>query len=169
MQITVKNFIKLKIMLRKAIIIIVVILLAVKVDARPQCKDGTYSGISRSNNKPYYGVTKITVKQGVIVSVSFVVRDSVRHENLSEKLERNFVTNSEHVVQSRNERKGICRFSREIVRPEDISKLEYRSGTTWSDTLFKISFEQAFRSMYPSEFNQKQAPNHEKAVFQTPR
>ncbi|MCK9628393.1 MAG: hypothetical protein M0R37_07360 [Bacteroidales bacterium] len=138
-------------MFRKAFIVTASILLVTLLYARPHYKNGVYTGISRSvyTQEPYYGITRITVERGFIVSVSFVVRDSLKHEDFSEKYERHFAGYPEYIKQCRNDWKGICSYPKSLLQHQDISKVDATSGATWSYNLFKDSFSDALGKMSP--------------------
>lgn len=136
-------------MFRKAIIVITAILMVSLLYARPHYKDGTYTGVSRScyTQEPYYGITRITVERGLIVSISFIVRDSLKHEDFSETYEKYFAAYPEYIKQCRNDWQGICTYPKFLLQHQNISKVDATSGATWSYNLFKDSFNQAVEMM----------------------
>ncbi|MDD3033597.1 MAG: FMN-binding protein [Bacteroidales bacterium] len=136
-------------MFRKATIVITAILMVSLLYARPHYKDGIYTGVSRScyTQEPYYGITKITVERGLIVSISFIVRDSLKHEDFSETYEKYFAGNPEYIKQCRNDWQGICSYPKSLLQHQNISKVDATSGATWSYNLFKDSFNQAVGKM----------------------
>ncbi|MPN54182.1 hypothetical protein SDC9_201851 [bioreactor metagenome] len=143
------RILKKKVMFRKAFIVIESILLVTLLYAGPHYKNGVYTGVSRSfyTQEPYYGITQITVERGLIVSISFVVRDSLKHEDFSEKYERHFAGYPEYIKQCRNDWKGICSYPKSLMQQQDISKVDAISGATWSYNLFKDSFNDALGKM----------------------
>lgn len=108
-------------------------------------KDGRYHGVSRADytNEPYYGFTRIDVKNGKIVNVDFFIRDSVKHEFFNQKYEKHFAGNPEYIRQCRNDWKGVRAYPDSLLKYQDINKIDAISGATWSFNIFKASVKDA--------------------------
>ena len=104
-------------------------------------KDGNYSGISQAmyTNEPYYGHSKITIKNGIIIKINFFIRDSSKHEYFDNKYEKYFAGNEEYIQQCRNDWKGIQAYPDSLLKHQIIEKVDVISGATWSYNLFKAS------------------------------
>ena len=131
-------------MIKKTILAFVVLLLFA-FSADGPYKDGNYNGISRAiyTEEPYYGNAKITIENGKIIKVEFVVRDSAKHEYFDDKYEKYFAGNDEYIRQCRNDWKGINSYPDSLIKYQDIEKLDAISGATWSFNIFKASVEEA--------------------------
>lgn len=108
-------------------------------------KDGHYSGVSRAGytDEPYYGCTRLTVQNGRITKVDFIVRDSSKHEYFDDRYERYFAGNDEYVQQCRNDRKGVLSYPDSLLKYQDINKVDAIAGATWSYNLFRESVKEA--------------------------
>lgn len=108
-------------------------------------KDGHYRGGSRASytNEPYYGFTRIDVKNGKIIHVDFFIRDSVKHEYFNQKYEKHFAGNPEYIQQCRNDWKGVRAYPDSLLKYQDVNKIDAISGATWSFNIFKASVKDA--------------------------
>ncbi|HNX43213.1 MAG TPA: FMN-binding protein [Bacteroidales bacterium] len=108
-------------------------------------KDGHYRGVSRASytNEPYYGFTRIDVKNGKIIHVDFFIRDSVKHEYFNQKYEKHFAGNPEYIQQCRNDWKGVRAYPDSLLKYQDVNKIDAISGATWSFNIFKASVKDA--------------------------
>jgi len=108
-------------------------------------KDGNYSGSSRAiyTEEPYYGHSRIVIKEGRITKVDFFIRDSAKHELFDEKYEKYFAGNDLYIQQCRNDWKGIQSYPDSLLKHQDISKVDVISGATWSYNIFQASVKEA--------------------------
>lgn len=108
-------------------------------------KDGCYRGVSRADytDEPYYGCTRLVIKQGLITQVDFCVCDSAKHEYFDDNYERHFSGNDEYIRQCRNDRIGILSYPDSLLKYQDISKVDAIAGATWSYNLFRASVKEA--------------------------
>jgi major membrane immunogen (membrane-anchored lipoprotein) len=111
-------------------------------------KDGTYEGRSRAKYiyEPYWGSVKITLKNGQLSDIKFVIRDSNAHEKFDENYEKHFIGNPEYIQQSRNDWKGAQTYPQKLSEKQDINKVDAISGATWSYNLFKASINDALKN-----------------------
>jgi major membrane immunogen (membrane-anchored lipoprotein) len=114
----------------------------------PTMKDGTYKGSSRSKyiHEPYWGNVQLTIKNGLISDIYFVIRDSNLHETFDGKYEKHFEGNPEYIQQSRNDWKGAQHYPKELKDEQDINKIDAISGATWSYNIFKASVKVALKN-----------------------
>lgn len=119
------------------------ILFSLAFTADNALKDGIYSGVSRSIylDEPYYGCTKLTIENGRIVQVNFIIRDSSKHENFDSKYERYFAGNEYYMEQCRKDWKGAAAYPDSLIKYQDLSKVDAISGATWAYNMFKASAE----------------------------
>jgi major membrane immunogen (membrane-anchored lipoprotein) len=126
--------------MKKAVLIISgIILLA--FSGSGSLKDGLFSGTSRAVyiDEPFYGSTRITVKDGQITRVEFTVRDSTKHEFFNGEYEKYFAGNDLYIQQCRNDWKGIRSYPDSLLKYQDIDKVDAISGATWSYNIFRAS------------------------------
>lgn len=110
-------------------------------------KDGTYEGESRAKYiyEPYWGNVHLTIKNGLITNIDFIIRDSNLHEIFDGKYEKHFEGNAEYIQQSRNDWKGVQAYPKNLSEKQDINKLDAISGATWSYNIFKASVKEALK------------------------
>jgi major membrane immunogen (membrane-anchored lipoprotein) len=110
-------------------------------------KDGTYKGKSRAKYiyEPYWGDVRLTLKNGLLTDIVFVIRDSNLHETFDGKYEKHFEGNQEYIQQSRNDWKGVQTYPKKLSEKQDINKLDAISGATWSYNIFKASVNEALK------------------------
>jgi major membrane immunogen (membrane-anchored lipoprotein) len=110
-------------------------------------KDGTYEGKSRAKYiyEPYWGDVHLTLKNGLLTDIKFVIRDSNLHETFDGKYEKHFEGNPEYIQQSRNDWKGVQAYPKKLSEKQDINKLDAISGATWSYNIFRSSVNEALK------------------------
>src|SRR5664279_126179 len=103
-------------------------------DSTIKLKDGTYSGQSRAKYiyEPYWGSVHLTIKNGSVSDIRFVIRDSNLHETFDGNYEKHFEGNAEYIKQSRNDWKGVQSYPNIFSQKHDINKVDAVSGATWS-------------------------------------
>jgi major membrane immunogen (membrane-anchored lipoprotein) len=108
-------------------------------------KDGVYKGTSRSYyiEEPFYGHAQITVENGKITKVNFNIRDSLQHVDFDSTYEKYFTGNTYYMMQCRNDWKGVKLYPQELLKHQDIDKVDAVSGATWSYNIFKASVQEA--------------------------
>jgi major membrane immunogen (membrane-anchored lipoprotein) len=131
-------------MIKKTIFAFILLMLVAFSGDGPY-KDGNYTGTSRAiyTNEPYYGYSKIAIKNGKIIKVEFFVRDSSRHEYFDDKYEKYFAGNNVYIQQCRNDWKGIQSYPDSLLKYQDLDKVDVISGATWSYNIFKASTQEA--------------------------
>ncbi len=117
-------------------------------DSAIKYKDGTYFGQSRSKYiyEPYWGRVNLTLKNGLITEIRFVIRDSNLHETFDGNYERHFEGNAVYIQQSRNDWKGVQVYPVKFTDKQDINKVDAVSGATWSYNIFKASVNEALKN-----------------------
>lgn len=110
-------------------------------------KDGVYKGKSRSVyvQEPYWGKVAITVKNGKISNVDFVVIDSAKNEVFDDNYEKYFEGNDNYIQQCRNDREGIKIYPSVVVEKQKLDDVDAISGATWSYNLLKASMKEALK------------------------
>jgi uncharacterized protein with FMN-binding domain len=113
-----------------------------------KARDGIYEGKSQAAyiDEPYWGIIKLTVKDGVFSEVNFIIRDSVLHEYFDGKYEKHFEGNPVFVEQSRNDWKGVQAYPKRLTGSIDLKRVDAMSGATWSYNIFKASVEDALKN-----------------------
>lgn len=117
-------------------------------DSTIKLKDGTYSGQSRAKYiyEPYWGSVHLTIKNGSVSDIRFVIRDSNLHETFDGNYEKHFEGNAEYIKQSRNDWKGVQSYPNIFSEKQDINKVDAISGATWSYNIFKASVNDALKN-----------------------
>lgn len=110
-------------------------------------KDGIWTGKSQSeySPEPYWGIARLTIKDGSFTRVEFEIRDSSLHETFNEKYEKHFTGNEEYIQQSRNDWKGVQTYPVILSEKQDVNKVDAISGATWSYNIFKAAVEEALK------------------------
>lgn len=111
-------------------------------------KDGSYYGQSRAKYiyEPYWGNVHLTIKNGSVSDIRFVIRDSNLHETFDGIYEKHFEGNAEYIQQSRNDWKGVQTYPKMFSEKQDINKVDAVSGATWSYNIFKASVYEALKN-----------------------
>lgn len=108
--------------------------------------DGVFTGSSQGGYtaEPYWGIVKLSVKDGVITDINFVIRDSALHETFNDAYAKHFAGNEVYIQQAKNDWNGVRTYPVKLKEKQDISKVDVISGATWSYNIFRASVEQAF-------------------------
>jgi major membrane immunogen (membrane-anchored lipoprotein) len=108
-------------------------------------KDGKFGGKSRAiyTEEPYYGCVNITIENGRMTQVDFLVRDSAKHVNFDADYERYFAGNEAYILQCRHDWNGIQKYPDSLLKYQDLDKVDAIAGATWSHNLFKASVQEA--------------------------
>ena len=117
-------------------------------DSSVKYKDGTYEGKSRAKYiyEPFWGSVHLTLKNGLLTNINFVIRDSNLHETFDGNYEKHFVGNSEYIQQSRNDWKGVQNYPKKLSEIQDINKVDAVTGATWSYNIFRASVNEALKN-----------------------
>jgi major membrane immunogen (membrane-anchored lipoprotein) len=117
-------------------------------DSSVKYKDGTYEGKSRAKYiyEPFWGSVHLTLKNGLLTNINFVIRDSNLHETFDGNYEKHFVGNSEYIQQSRNDWKGVQTYPKKLSEKQDVNKLDAITGATWSYNIFRASVNEALKN-----------------------
>ena len=131
----------------------------IKMAAIHLYKDGDYEGKSRDiyTDEPFWGIVRIKIENGIYRDVSFMIRDTSLHENLSKKYAVHFKDNPVYVKQCKKDSKGVKAYPKKLVKEQDIDKVDALSGATWSCNIFKASVNEALKNAW-NEF--EPAPSH---------
>lgn len=111
-------------------------------------KDGSYEGRSRSfyTDEPYWGIARITLKNGSLTGINFMIRDSNLHETFNENYEKHFEGNPVYIQQSRNDWKGVQAYPKKLSETQNVNKIDAISGATWSYNIFRASVNEALKN-----------------------
>jgi major membrane immunogen (membrane-anchored lipoprotein) len=122
-------------------------------------KDGDFEGKSRAGytEEPFWGIVRIKIENGIYTDVSFMIRDTILHENLSKKYAVHFKDNPVYVQQCKKDSKGVKTYPKKLIKHQDIDKVDAMSGATWSCNIFKASVNEALKNAI-NEF--EPAPSH---------
>jgi major membrane immunogen (membrane-anchored lipoprotein) len=117
-------------------------------DTIKNLRDGIFEGRSQASysDEPYWGIVKLTIKEGVFSDVKFIIRDSALHEFFDAKYEKHFEGNPVYVEQSRNDWKGVQTYPGKLTGSKDLKSVDAMSGATWSYNIFKASVEDALKN-----------------------
>ena len=139
--------------MKKVFFFLFVILISVSAnsqvpDSAIKFKDGTYFGQSRAKYtyEPYWGCVHLTLKDGLVTGVRFIIRDSSLHETFDGNYEKHFQGNAVYIQQSRNDWKGVQTYPQRLADKQDINKVDAVSGATWSYNIFKASVNEALKN-----------------------
>ncbi len=107
--------------------------------------DGTYRGISQSvyTDEPYYGHSTVVIKNGTIIAVKFVIRDSSKHVEFDDEYEKYFAWSELYTSQCRKDRIGVKSYPDSLLKSQNIDQVDAISGATWSYNIFKASVNDA--------------------------
>jgi major membrane immunogen (membrane-anchored lipoprotein) len=110
--------------------------------------DGIYFGQSRHTytDEPYWGNVHITVNNGVITGINFMIRDSNLHETFNENYEKHFLGNPVYIQQCKNDWNGVQTYPKKLIEIQDTNKIDAMSGATWSYNIFRASTKEAFKN-----------------------
>jgi major membrane immunogen (membrane-anchored lipoprotein) len=106
-------------------------------------RNGKFIGESRSiyTDESYYGITTITIQNGVVTNVEFKVLDKAKNEVFDEKYENHYKDIPEYIQQCRNDWQGVQTYPKRFLNVQDINKVDAITGATWSFNLFRASLE----------------------------
>jgi major membrane immunogen (membrane-anchored lipoprotein) len=109
--------------------------------------NGLYHGESRSvyTAEPFYGKVEITVADGRLAKINFMIRDTANHETFDAGYEKHYTGNAHYIAQCRNDWKGVQNYPAELLLKQDIEKVDAVSGATWSCNIFKASTKEALK------------------------
>ena len=110
-------------------------------------KDGVWVGKSQASytDEPYWGIVKVTVKDGKFEAIKFVIRDSSLHETFNEKYAFHFKDNPVYVQQCREDWKGVQTYPGRLSLSQNPGKIDAISGATWSYNIFIASLKDALK------------------------
>lgn len=117
-------------------------------DTIKKYRDGVYEGKSQDiyTDEPYWGIVRLTVKDGSFSEVKFIMRDSALHEPFDGRYERHFAGNPEYIQQSRNDWKGVQTYPEKLKGTRSIESVDAMSGATWSYNIFKATVKDALKN-----------------------
>ncbi len=110
-------------------------------------KDGVYKGKSRSiyTDEPFWGKVTLTIRNGKIAKVDFIVIDSTKNEVFNEKYEKHYEGNKNYIQQCRNDWNGIQVYPTILVEKQKLDEVDAISGATWSFNLLNAAIEDALK------------------------
>ena len=113
----------------------------------PYYKDGIYHGYSRSIYiyENFWGKVQLTIKNGKITDIEFLIIDQDKNEIFSETYERHYTGNNYYIEQCRKDWKGIQTYPKLLLEKQNINDLDAITGATWSFNIFKDSVAIALR------------------------
>jgi len=116
-------------------------------DTSVYSRDGAYEARSRAKyvGEPFWGIVNITIKDGSITDILFVIRDSSLHETFNENYEKHFEGIPEYIEQSRNDWKGVQIYPKRFSETNDLNKIDAITGATWSYNIFRAAAEKALK------------------------
>ncbi len=108
-------------------------------------RDGIWEGKSQASytDEPYWGIARLTIKDGKLADIFFMIRDSSLHETFNAKYEKHFEGNPEYIQQTRNDWKGVQTYPEKFLKEKNIKKVDAITGATWSYDIFRASVEAA--------------------------
>jgi major membrane immunogen (membrane-anchored lipoprotein) len=111
-------------------------------------KDGTYKGKSRSTYtaEPYYGFVEITVENGRMKQIDFKIADTTNNEIFDSAYEKHYTGNEEYIQQCRNDWNGVKTYPKNLIKKQDVEKLDAITGATWSYRIFTCSVKEALKN-----------------------
>jgi uncharacterized protein with FMN-binding domain len=120
----------------------------VQQDTVKKYRDGVYEGKSQGlyTDEPYWGIVRLTIKDGSFSEVKFNIRDSALHEQFDGKYEKHFEGNPEYIQQSRNDWKGVQIYRGKLSGKKSIENVDAMSGATWSYNIFRATVEDALKN-----------------------
>lgn len=123
--------------------------MSVGQDTLPKYPDGIYEGQSRHTytEEPYWGKVRITVENGLIAGINFTIRDSNLHESFTVRYKKHYKGNPEYIKQVKNDWKGVRTYPKNLIKTQDINKIDAISGATWSYNIFKASTREALKKI----------------------
>jgi major membrane immunogen (membrane-anchored lipoprotein) len=136
--------------MKKALILsaVLAILVAIFIFAsNNKYRDGKYKGISRSRytHEEFYGISKVIIEKGKFTKVDFCIIDSAKHEIFDENYFKHFTDNPEYTQQCRENWAAMQSFPDELLKLQDIDKIDAVSGATWACNIFKASAKEAIK------------------------
>ena len=113
--------------------------------------DGTYEGKSSPTSEGYYAKAKVTIKDSKISTVDFEIYDTTvfkvygnsKHKDAEELLldesygAEVYEEMPLYQQQTKNELLGMKSYKSELVKEQDVDKVDAVSGATWSYQLFQ--------------------------------
>lgn len=114
---------------------------------KSEYNDGSYEGISRSiyTYEPFYGKVDITIQNGRLTQIEFMIRDSSIHEDFNGDYEKHYANNPLYIDQCRNDWKGVQSYPDSLLKHQKIDNVDAISAATWSYNIFKASTIEALK------------------------
>lgn len=108
-------------------------------------RDGNYIGVSKSRytREELYGISKLNIEKGVITKVDFKIVDSANHVVFDGSYEKRFAGNDEYIQQCRENWAAMEKFPENLIKSQDIDKVDGITGATWAYNMFKASTKEA--------------------------
>ena len=128
--------------MKKNLILIVFCILSCSVFTQTNSlKNGTFEGRSCSYycNEQYKGITLITVKNGRIMNVSFQIMDTIKNELFDQNYSSHFPTEPVYQKQCVEDWKGVQNYPAQLLKKQNLKKVDAMTGATWSHNLFVSS------------------------------
>ena len=127
-----------------------VFLLIAMIQCKPKEKstaiNGVFIGQSHSiyDSETYIGITKLTIKDGVVQNVDFQIVDSLKNEIFDQNYDVHFPDNAEYREQCHKDWQGVLNYPKQLLEKQDLNRVDAVSGATWSYNLFTSSAKVAF-------------------------
>lgn len=99
-------------------------------------KDGVYSAQTKPDPEAFYSKAQIKIKDDRITDVTFNIYDGNNRvfDNTYEEVYKN---NDTYIQQCRDNMKGIKAFSSQLIKKQNIAKVDAVSGATWAYLKFE--------------------------------
>ena len=128
--------------MKRNILIIVFVTFIFRIIAQNYVlNDGTYEGRSSSiyGYEQFKGITIVTIKKGKLVQVSFQILDTVKNELFNQNYASHYPNQPLYQKQCVEDWKGVLFYPDQLLKKQDIRKVDAISGATWSHNLFVSS------------------------------
>lgn len=99
-------------------------------------KDGTYTVKTGVDAEGFYTKATLVIKKGKIQKVSWSIIDSTNRV-FDKNYEAVYTGNQVYIQQCRDEMKGIKIYGPELIKVQDVKKVDAVSKATWSNNKFK--------------------------------
>lgn len=106
--------------------------------AKTTYKDGTYKVKTGLDDEGYFTEATVTIKNDKITNVEWCIYDSNSNNSpFDENYKTKFVGNSLYTKQCEDDWNGSRNYSSELIKTQDMSKVDAVSGATWTYNKFK--------------------------------
>ena len=128
--------------MKKNVVLLVLLVFSFRVFCQTNSLiNGVYEGRSCSiySNEPYKGVTIINIKKGKIQHVTFNILDTLKNELFDKNYSSHFPTEPLYQKQCVEDWKGVLLYPAQLLKKQDLKRVDAVTGATWSHNLFVSS------------------------------